>query len=131
LSPLDRDSQWSLTTDAPQEIADAWRESMGLRYGYAIAIVRLPEKPANAWSLDEDQPPLHTHYEYKVLSQNGDLVKIAVHENTRVDGNTAEENIEGEVTYDLTRPLPVGGWLSIKSKRSDGATSQIRFEYGN
>jgi hypothetical protein len=128
LTPLNRDSHWKL--DAPKDLADAWKESLGARYCLGIAVVRFPEKAADAWKIDEDQPPLHTHYAYKVLSRDGDQVKISVHENTRADGNAAEENIEGELAYDLTRPLPVG-WLSIQSKRSDGAISQTRYDYGN
>ncbi len=143
LSPLDGDSDWQLLFDSalPADVVARWRAALRQRYALGVGIVRLAEQPlavGDEWHFDEVEPRgdhrLHVTYSYRLLSREGKVVKIAVKESTRVEpeapGGKVGELIEGELSYDIGSPLPIGGWLQISATRADGKSASVRYEYG-
>jgi hypothetical protein len=131
LSPEDRDRNWRTglpSGTAPDEM-NRLQEILSPQYSIAVGIVRLPlaaVEIGGEWSFVERESsstgPLVTSYAYRLLAREGKRVRISVAQSTRRNGGGAPvtvETVRGEITYELDKPLPVGGWL-VKS-RTDGS----------
>jgi hypothetical protein len=129
------DDNWTLSAppELPADEVARWKSAMEQRYAFAVGIVEFPEKAGQAkWERTEHQPEFGTVHRYRVLSRQGERATVRVDEESTLDGQKAAvERITGEVTYDLRRPLPIGGWLEIESQESNGSPVKVRYEYGN
>jgi hypothetical protein len=135
LDPLDRDRAWDIVVppDAEPGAAEGLRQALSPRYLTGVGIVRFPTTTVSVgevWSLDDPHRGIRTHFEYRLVSGDHRHVRIAVAEESTVDGSSARETIRGEIDYALDQPLPLAGWLRIEARRSDGATISSRLRFG-
>lgn len=137
LDAYDLDTDWatSVPKDAPADAREVLQQMLSVRYVTSVGIVHFRAAPVavgGSWSYDE--PVLggvHTHKAYRVVSCGKSRARIAVAEDSTVDGSPARETIRGEVEYALDQPLPVGGWLRVEARRPDGSTVTSSFKLGD
>jgi hypothetical protein len=133
-SELGHADNWTFSAppELPAEELAAWRNVLEQRYAFGVGLVEFPTESRKSWEQRERQGKYQAVRRYNRSSQSDERARVWMGEETTLDGeNQPSEQIYGEVTYDLKRPLPIGGGITIERNDPNGSPIKIRYEYGN